>query len=117
MLSTITKRKIRWLVRSYTIANKGGTQMKFEIKDRYENKVLFVQEAESFKLAVEALIKARANLYGANLYGADLSGADLSGANLYGADLSGANLYGANLYGADLSGANLSGANLYGADL
>jgi hypothetical protein len=116
--------------------------MLFEIKNRWNDEVIFKLETESFKLCVIAAVKSRANLYGAdlsranltgadlyganlyganlsraNLTGADLYGADLSRANLYGADLSGANLYGANLTGADLSGANLTGANLTGADL
>jgi hypothetical protein len=106
--------------------------MKFTIKDRFNDSVLFVIEADSFVKAVEAAAKSRANLTGADLYGANLTRADLYGANLtranlYGADLTGANLtradlYGANLYGAnltraDLYGANLTGADLYGADL
>ena len=91
--------------------------MKFEIKSRFNESVLFSLETESLKLCVEAAIKSRANLSGANLYDADLSGADLSGADLYGANLYGANLYGANLSGAYLYGADLYGANLYGANL
>ena len=105
---------------------------KFEIKSRWEGKILFSIETESLKLAVEAAVKSGADLSGADLSRADLSGADLSGADLSGADLSRANLSradlsGADLYGADLSGAdlsranlsraNLSRANLYGADL
>jgi uncharacterized protein YjbI with pentapeptide repeats len=96
--------------------------VKYEIKNRWDGKIIYQDEAESFRALVEAAVKYRANLYGANLYGANLSGADLSGANLSGADLSGANLSranlsGANLYGANLSRANLYGANLYGANL
>jgi uncharacterized protein YjbI with pentapeptide repeats len=91
--------------------------MLFEIKNRFNGSVLFSLETDSFKLCVEAAVKARANLYGADLTGANLSRANLSGANLYGADLSRANLYGANLYGADLTGADLYGADLHEADL
>jgi uncharacterized protein YjbI with pentapeptide repeats len=96
--------------------------MKFEIRNRWNNSVMFEVEADSFVRAVEKKVTERADLYGADLYGADLSGADLRGADLYGADLygadlSGADLYGADLGGADLYGADLSGANLYGADL
>jgi len=101
--------------------------MKIEIKSRMTGGVIFSIETDNWKLAVEAAIKAGANLSGANLYGANLSGANLSGADLYGADLSGAdlskadlsgaNLSQANLSDADLSGANLSEANLSGADL
>jgi hypothetical protein len=86
--------------------------MKFEIKSWLTGGVLFSIETESWKLAVEAAVKSRADLSRA-----DLSRADLSGANLYGANLSGANLYGADLSGANLSRADLSGANLYGANL
>src|SRR3990167_9286646 len=91
--------------------------MKIEIKHRISGIVMFSIEAESWKIAVEAAVKSRANLSGANLSGANLSWADLSGANLSGANLSWANLFGANLSWADLSGANLSGANLSWADL
>ena len=101
--------------------------MLFEIKHRFSGEVVFKLETNSFKLCIEAAIKAGANLSGANLSGANLSGADLSEANLSEANLSIANLYGANLSGANLSGADLSeanlsranlrGANLHGADL
>ena len=67
--------------------------MKYEIKSRFNGKVVFSVEAESLKVAVEIAVKTGANLSEANLsrtnlYGADLSGADLSGAYLYGANLS-----------------------------
>ena len=108
--------------------------MKIQIKNRFNDSVLFEYESEknSIKKTVEQAVNAGANLRGANLRGADLRGADLRGANLRcanlsGADLVGANLRCANLSGADLrgadlrdanlSGANLSGANLRGADL
>ena len=91
--------------------------MKFEIKHRFTGAVLFSLECESFKLCVEAAVKARANLAGADLAGADLAGADLTGAYLAGADLAGAYLAGADLTGADLTGAYLAGADLTGADL
>jgi Family of unknown function (DUF5758)/Pentapeptide repeats (8 copies) len=88
--------------------------MLIEIKNRYNNSVLFAHDAEpnSMRITLEQAIKARANLSGANLYGANLSGA-----NLYGANLSSANLYGANLSGANLSSANLRGALLLYANL
>ena len=91
--------------------------MKFSIKNRYTDSVLFEVEADSFIKAVESAVKFRANLSGANLSRADLSGADLSGADLSGANLSGANLSEADLSEADLSEADLSGANLSWADL
>ena len=106
--------------------------MNIKIKNRFNSKVIFECDADTFKLAVELAIKQNvnlskadlsgANLSGANLYGAYLSGANLFVANLSGSDLSGsdlsvANLFGANLYGANLSGANLSRANLSGAYL
>jgi len=79
----------------------------------YSSKVLFdAPNATTMKEAVEAAVKAGANLYGADLTGANLTGANLYGANLYGANLYGANLTNANLAGADLYGANLTGANL-----
>ena len=91
--------------------------MKIEIKSRYDSSVLFTAEVGSWKLAVEAGVKSRADLSRAALSRANLSGANLSLANLSLADLFRADLSGANLSGADLSGANLSGANLSGADL
>ena len=51
--------------------------MKVEIKSRWNSSVLFVAEAASLLLAVEAAIRSNANLSGA-----DLSGANLSRANL-----------------------------------
>ena len=91
--------------------------MKFEIKSRFDQSVLFSVEVGSLKLAVEAAVKQRANLIGANLRGANLIGANLRGADLYGANLIGADLRGANLIGAVLRGANLSSANLSSANL
>jgi hypothetical protein len=101
--------------------------MLYEIKSRYDGRVLFSLECGSLKLCVEAAVKAKVDLSGAYLRGADLRGADLSGADLrgaylrgadlYGADLRGAYLRGADLYGADLRRAYLRGADLYGADL
>ena len=67
------------------------------IKHRFTGSILFELETTTIRLALEAAVKGRANLYGADLYGANLYGA-----NLYGADLRGANLYGANLYGAKI---------------
>jgi hypothetical protein len=91
--------------------------MKFEIKSRFNGKILFSLETESIKLCLEAAINSGANLSDANLSDANLSDANLSGANLSGANLSGANLSGANLYCANLYCANLSGADLYCANL
>ena len=48
--------------------------MKFEIKSRWDARILFSLETDTLKLCVEAAVKSWANL----------SGADLSGANLYG---------------------------------
>ncbi|MCU7840889.1 MAG: pentapeptide repeat-containing protein [Candidatus Thiodiazotropha sp. (ex Troendleina suluensis)] len=98
------------------------TDKLYEIKNRWTGEVIFSLECGSFRLAIEAAIKSRANLYGANLDGAslvraNLDGANLDGASLDGANLGGANLGGANLDGANLDGANLGGANLYGANL
>ena len=115
--------------------------MKFEVRNRYSDKVQFVAEIDcpegeqlsvKLGLAVKWAIKNKVNLSGANLSDADLSRAYLSGADLSRADLSGAHLSRAdlsradlsraylscaNLSRADLSGADLSGADLSGADL
>ena len=61
--------------------------MKFEIKHRFSGSILFSLECESFRLCVEAAVKARADLAGADLAGANLAGADLARADLAGAYL------------------------------
>ena len=75
--------------------------MELQIKSRYSGAVLFALETDSFKLAVEAAVKSRADLRRADLRRADLRRANLYGANLYGADLRGADLRDANLRGAN----------------
>jgi len=91
--------------------------MKFEIKHRFSGSVLFSIEAESWKIAVEAAIKASADLSSADLSSADLRSADLSSANLRSADLRSADLRSADLRSADLRSADLSYADLSSADL
>ena len=56
--------------------------MKIEIKSWFDESVLFSIETDSWKLAVEAAVKSRANLSRADLSRANLSGANLSCANL-----------------------------------
>ena len=73
-----------------------------EIKKRWTGAVLYSGEHADVKEAVEAAVKAGANLRGANLRGANLRGADLDGANLDGAYLDGANLDDACLAGAQV---------------
>jgi hypothetical protein len=53
--------------------------MKFTIRNRYDDSVMFEIEADSFVRAIEA---KKADLREADLRGADLCGADLRGANL-----------------------------------
>ena len=88
-----------------------------EIKSCWTGAVLYSGEHADVKGAIEAAVKADANLSGAYLADANLSGAYLADANLSGAYLADANLSGADLSDADLSDADLSGANLSGADL
>jgi hypothetical protein len=61
--------------------------MKFEIKSRWNDAVIWSGDAESILLAVKAALASGANLYEAYLYGANLSGANLSRANLSGATM------------------------------
>ena len=61
--------------------------MRFEIKSRWDGSVLFALECESFKVCVEAAVKAGAYLAGANLARAYLAHANLAHANLAGANL------------------------------
>ena len=89
----------------------------FEIKNRWDGKVLFSAGGETLRDVVQQAVQSGADLGGADLSCADLGSANLGSANLSGAYLRDANLSGANLRGANLSGANLRGANLRGADL
>jgi hypothetical protein len=91
--------------------------MKFTIKNRFNDSVLFETEADSFRLAIEKAISEKRNLRSADLRSADLSSANLSSADLSSANLSYANLRSADLRYADLSSANLSSADLRSADL
>ena len=91
--------------------------MKYEIKNRWTDEVLFTCEVPEgmesgviARHAVETAIAEGANLHGANLHGANLRGANLRDANLRDANLRGANLRCANLYGANLHDANLNDA-------
>ena len=59
--------------------------MKFEIRNRITNAVMYEVEADSLRQAIERKVGERANLGGANLRGADLRDADLGGADLRGA--------------------------------
>ena len=91
--------------------------MKIQIKNRWDDSVIFECEANSIKLAVKLAIEANANLSSADLSYADLSSASLSSANLSFASLSFANLSSADLSYADLRYANLRNADLRYADL
>ena len=91
--------------------------MTISIKCRFTDKILFEGEYESMRHALEAAVKAGANLAGAKLAGANLADADLARANLAGANLVGANLASAHLASANLASANLAGAYLVGAYL
>ena len=83
-----------------------------EIKSRWSGEVLYSGEHASLKEAVEAAVKAGADLRCANLAGADLRCANLAGADLRCANLAGADLRDANLCGANLRGANLRDAKV-----
>ncbi len=91
--------------------------MIFNIKHRYEDRILYTGEGETIASVVTTAVAGGADLGGADLRGADLRGADLRGAYLRGAYLGGAYLGGAYLGGANLHGADLGGADLRGADL
>ena len=68
--------------------------MKIEIKNRFNDSVLFAHECKenTLKITLGMALKDSANLCDANLHGANLYGANLSGADLRGADLRGADL-------------------------
>lgn len=54
----------------------------FEIKNRWDGKVLFSAGGETLRDVVQQAVQERADLRVANLYGANLHGADLHVANL-----------------------------------
>ena len=79
--------------------------MKFEIKNRYDNSVIFACDAETLREAVETAVRKSISLNYASLDGASLNYASLDGASLKRASLDGASLNGASLNGASLNGA------------
>ena len=96
---------------------KEKTVVKFDIKHRFTNNLIFSVETESFKVAIETSIKQKINLRYADLRSADLRSADLRSADLRSADLCYANLRYANLTSANLRYADLRYANFSYADL
>ena len=89
----------------------------FEIKNRWNGRVLFSAGSETLRDVVVQAVRERADLRNANLRGADLRGAYLIGAYLSETNLRGADLRGADLRGAYLSETYLSETDLSGADL
>ena len=83
--------------------------MKYQIKKRFTNEVMFKGEAESFVKFVEQ--------HKANLSKADLSETDLSEANLSNSDLSNSNLSNSDLSNSNLSETDLSNSDLYKAKI
>ncbi len=96
--------------------------MKFEIKNRFTEAVIFTAELEArferepYSIQLGAAVKLAIKA-GAYLADADLADADLADADLAGAYLADAYLADADLADADLAGAYLAGAYLAGADL
>ena len=89
----------------------------FEIKSRWDGRVLYLAGGESLRDVVVRAVREGASLVDASLDGAYLDGASLDGASLVGASLVGASLDGASLDGASLDGASLDGASLRNAYL
>jgi len=71
--------------------------MKIEIRNKYNDSIIYTGEFETLLVAVEEAVKKGADLHGADLHGADLGAAYLRGAYLGGADLGAADLGGADL--------------------
>tara|TARA_R110000868_G_scaffold307638_3_gene569311 strand:+ start:200 stop:571 length:372 start_codon:yes stop_codon:yes gene_type:complete len=90
--------------------------MKYDIKNRFTDKVQFTAEIDCREDALEA-VKVGMAVRWAVKTGADLRGADLQDANLRYTDLRYTDLQGANLQGANLQGGNLQYVNLRGANL
>jgi hypothetical protein len=91
--------------------------MKIQIKNRFDNSVIFETEAANTREAVLAAISQKVSLSSADLRSADLRSADLRSADLRSADLSSADLRSAVLRSADLRSADLRSADLRSADL
>jgi len=99
-----------------------------KLMNRFNGKIIFEYECNSFKELIQEAVNKKINLSGANLFDTDLRDIDLSDSNLRDADLfrsnlSGSNLSGSNMSGSDLSSntnlsdTNLSDTNLRGCDL
>lgn len=88
-----------------------------EIKNRWDESVIFAADVANIRLAVELAVEKKISLNEASLNGAFLNGAFLNGALLNGALLNKASLNGAFLNGASLNRAFLNGASLNGASL
>ncbi len=86
-----------------------------EIQNRWTGAVLYSGEHADVKRAIEAAVKADADLADADLTGACLARADLTGACLTGAYLAGATLADADLTRATLADAHGEGeqANIH----
>ena len=69
----------------------------FQIRSRFDGRVLFELECGSLRICLEAGVAARADLADADLADANLAGADLADAYLADADLARADLADANL--------------------
>ena len=105
-------------MRPTTTAPRGGpgdAVQTFEIKSRWDGRVLYSAGGESLRDVVVQAVRERAYLIGSNLSNANLSNANLINTDLSNADLSGVNLRDANLIGSNLRDAYLRGANLIGA--
>ena len=79
--------------------------MKYDIRNRFTDRVQFTAEIDCREDAFEA-VKVGMAVRWAVKTGADLRGADLQGANLEGTNLQGANLQGANLRYSNLQDAD-----------
>ena len=91
--------------------------MKIQIKNHYNDSIIFEGEFESLLQAVEEAVRKNVCLDGASLNHASLDRASLNHASLNGASLDRANLNHASLIDASLNGARLNGARLNGASL
>ena len=86
--------------------------MKFDIKKRGQDKIVFTADTNSFKDCVVLAVKRKVDLSYTDLRFADLQGADLQGADFYHVNFQGANLRGCNLDRADMTNVYLEGADL-----
>jgi len=88
-----------------------------EIKSKFDGHIIFKDDSVTFKLTVEAAVKAKIDMRGAYMQGAYMRGAYMQGAYMQGAYMQGVDMRGVDMQGAYMQGAYMQGADMQGADM